>query len=78
GMMTCVADLTNPGSALLQSVGLAARLPTVAGLEANCRQYFPAAVAAAAEKYPSAVRVHEGAVSSDSIGGIGLGYAALD
>ncbi|MGN6626751.1 MAG: enolase C-terminal domain-like protein [Tepidisphaeraceae bacterium] len=78
GLMTCVADLTNPGSALLQSVGLAARLPTVAGLEANCRQYFPAAVVAAAEKYPSAVRVHEGAVSSESIGGIGLGYAALD
>lgn len=74
GMPMCVADLTNPSVALLQSIGLAARLPVVTGLEANCRQFFPDAIADVARSHPTAVRVRDGRVSTAALASPGLGF----
>ncbi|HEY4260832.1 MAG TPA: mandelate racemase/muconate lactonizing enzyme family protein, partial [Schlesneria sp.] len=43
GMFLCVQDLTCPGYSFLHSASLAARIPTVAAIEGNGRQYCPAA-----------------------------------
>ena len=43
GMFLCVQDLTCPGASLIHSVGLAAHTPGAAGVEANAREYVPAA-----------------------------------
>src|SRR5206468_9430313 len=43
GMFLCVQDLSCPGASLLHSAGLAAHVPGVAAIEANSRQYVPAA-----------------------------------
>jgi len=43
GMFLCVQDLTCPGASLIHSAGLAAHVPGVAAIEANARQYMPAA-----------------------------------
>jgi L-alanine-DL-glutamate epimerase-like enolase superfamily enzyme len=42
-MFLSVQDLTCPGAALIHSIGIAAHVPGVAGVEANARQYMPAA-----------------------------------
>ena len=42
-MFLCVQDLTCPGASLIHSASIAARVPTVAAIEANSRQYFPVA-----------------------------------
>lgn len=76
GMPMCVADLTNPDVALLQSVGLAARLPVMAGVEANCRQFFPAALDRVARDHEPAVRVRDGMASTETLRGPGLGFGA--
>ena len=43
GMFLCVQDLTCPGASLIHSAGIAARVPGNAGIEANARQFVPAA-----------------------------------
>ena len=43
GLFLCVQDLTCPGASLIHSAGLAAHVPGVAAIEANARQYCPAA-----------------------------------
>ena len=40
-LFVCVQDLTCPGASLIHSVGISARVPAVAGIEANARQYIP-------------------------------------
>ena len=46
GMFLCVQDLTCPAASLVHSAGIAARVPGNAGIEANARQFVPAASAA--------------------------------
>src|SRR5208282_510518 len=43
GMFLCVQDLTCPGASFLHSASLAARVPGVAAIEGNARQYCPVA-----------------------------------
>jgi len=69
-----VQDLTNPGLALIHSVGLAARLNPIKGVEANARQFFPASSRRQALVHPNLFQVREGSVSTESIGATGLGY----
>jgi L-alanine-DL-glutamate epimerase-like enolase superfamily enzyme len=69
-----VQDLTNPGIALLHSVGLAARLNPAFGLEANARQYYPQTSQVEAAHHPDIFRVRDGVVKTKSLGGFGLGY----
>ena len=77
GLQISVQDLTNPGIALLQSVGLAARLPVTRPLESNQRQYFPLTSRPEALVFRKIFAVHDGVVPADLLGGPGLGYGDL-
>ena len=57
-MFLCVQDLTCPGASLIHSAGLAAHVPGVAAIEANGRQYCPAANAAVGRAVPRRVHDH--------------------
>ena len=51
-MFRCVQDLTCPGAALVHSVGIAAHVPGVSALEANAREYVPAANRGWEKRFP--------------------------
>ena len=72
-MFVCVQDLTCPGASLIHSVGIAAHVPAIAGIEANARQYVPAANAPWESRFPGIFRVRDGYVRTAEIGGPGLG-----
>lgn len=74
GVPYVIQDLTNPGIALLQSVGLAARLNPAYGIEANARQYYPETSLPEARVHAGIFRVRDGVARTDSLGGFGLGY----
>ena len=74
GIHVSVQDLTNPGIALLQSVGLAARLPVTKPIETNARQYYPESSAAEATVFPDIYRARNGEVLTVGLDGPGLGY----
>jgi hypothetical protein len=59
-MFLCVQDLTCPGAALLHSAGLAAHVPGVSGIEANARQYVPAANKPWESRFPGMFAVKDG------------------
>jgi len=73
GMFLCVQDLTCPGASLIHSVGISSRVPTVAGIEANARQYVPAANERWAKRFPGIFEVTDGHVGPGDIQGPGLG-----
>jgi hypothetical protein len=68
-----VQDLTNPSLALLQSVGLAAHCHPILGVEANSRQFFPAANEIVAGVHPQICHVQNGLIRTSSLTGTGLG-----
>jgi len=72
-MFLCVQDLTCPGASLVHSAGLAAHVPGVAAIEANARQYVPAANRNWEEKFPGIFRVRDGYMRTGEITGPGLG-----
>jgi hypothetical protein len=74
GVPYAVQDLTNPSIALVQSVGLAARTHTIMGVEANSRQFFPAANAAAGKVHPGLCEIRDGYARTASMTGTGLGF----
>ncbi|MEX0585364.1 MAG: mandelate racemase/muconate lactonizing enzyme family protein, partial [Pirellulales bacterium] len=74
GLFLCVQDLTCPGASFLHSASLAARIPTVAAIEGNARQYCPAANRAWAEKYPDMFDLTDGTLGTHVLAGSGLGY----
>ena len=69
----CVQDLTCPGESLLQSVSIAAHVPTVKAIEANARQYVPAANKGWSERFPDVFKVRDGLVHTAGLDGLGLG-----
>jgi len=69
-----IQDLTNPGIALIQSVGLAGHLNTIKGVEANSRQFFPAASIPEERIHRGLFRLTDGCIDTSSIRGAGLGY----
>jgi len=73
GMFVCMQDLTCPGASLLHSAGLAARIPVVAAIEANARQYVPAANAPWASQFPEVMKVENGQIGAARLDGWGLG-----
>jgi L-alanine-DL-glutamate epimerase-like enolase superfamily enzyme len=73
GMFLCVQDLTCPGASLVHSVGISAHVPSVAGIEANARQYVPAANAPWRARFPGIFVVRDGHVRPAEILGPGLG-----
>ena len=75
GVHITVQDLTNAGIALLQSVGLTARLPSlIGGVEANSRQYYPQISQPEATIHPNIMRIRNGLAYTDTLDGPGLGY----
>jgi L-alanine-DL-glutamate epimerase-like enolase superfamily enzyme len=73
GMFLCVQDLTCPGASLLHSAGLAAHVPGVAAIEANSRQYVPAANAPWEKRFPGMFHVTDGTMATYLLTGPGLG-----
>ncbi len=74
GMFLCVQDLTCPGRSFLHSASLAARMPTVAAIEGNARQYCPAGNRDWEGRYPSMFRVTDGTLGTAALDGPGLGF----
>ena len=75
GLFLCVQDLTCPGASFLHSASLAARIPGVAAIEGNGRQYCPAPNAAWAGRYPGMFEITDGTVKTGELDGAGLGFA---
>ena len=74
GIPYAVQDLTNPSLAMIESVGLAARIHTIRGVEANSRQFFPKANEAAARIHPELFNIRDGKARTSSMKGTGLGF----
>jgi len=74
GMALSVQDLTNPGLSLVHSVGFAARIDTMMGVEYNSRQYLPHSAPEIRGKHRPLFEVKNGRVSTETIGVVGLGY----
>ncbi len=73
GMFLCVQDLTCPGASLVHSAGIAARVPGNAGIEANARQFVPAANKAWEPGFPGLFTIHDGVMNTGQLTGPGLG-----
>jgi L-alanine-DL-glutamate epimerase-like enolase superfamily enzyme len=71
-MFLCVQDLTCPGASLVHSAGLAAHVPGVAAIEANARQYVPAANKAWEKKFPGIFIIKDGQMKTGVLTGPGL------
>jgi len=75
-MFLCVQDLTCPGASLIHSAGISARVPSVAGIEANARQYVPAANEPWRQRFRGIFLITDGYMATHEIGGPGLGIPA--
>ena len=73
GMFLCVQDLTCPGASLIHSAGIAARVPGNAGIEANARQFVPAANAPWEARFPGLFTIKNGVMQTGQLTGPGLG-----
>ena len=73
-MFLCVQDLTCPGRSFLHSASLSARIPTVAAIEGNGRQYCPAANRGWEDRFPTMFHITDGTVGTAALNGPGLGF----
>ena len=71
-MFRCVQDLTCPGASLIQSAGIAAHVPGNAGIEANAREYVPAANQQWSAKFPGIFDIRNGRMATETLIGPGL------
>lgn len=78
GLFLCVQDLTCPGYSFLHSASLAARVPTIAAIEGNSRQYCPAGNAVWAKRYPTMFRISDGTVGTAVLTENGLGFSSAN
>ena len=76
GKIYSVQDLTNPGLALIHSIGMAARLSPLKGVEANARQFIPQANDSIEDPAFQAglVNIRDGFARWPAQGTVGLGY----
>ena len=73
-MFVCVQDLTCIGGSFLHSAAVASRLPTVAGIEGNGRQYCPVGNEPYMKDYAPMFRVRYGTIPTELLDGPGLGF----
>src|SRR5438128_1573106 len=66
-------DMSCPGAALVQTAGLQARVPGVASVEANARQFLPAANRAWESRFPGMFRITDGMMRTGELIKPGLG-----
>ena len=74
GMELMVQDLTNPMLAMVPHALLAAHVGTIAGVETNAMQFYPAASDPEAVVHPGLYRRRGGEVDLGSLRGPGFGY----
>ncbi len=74
-MFLCVQDLTCPGYSFLHSASLAARIPGIAAIEGNARQFCPSANSRWESAWPGMFRIQNGRVQTRTLDGPGLGFA---
>lgn len=72
-MFLCVQDLTCPGAALIQSASLAAHVPDVKAIEANSRQFVPAANQGWEKRFPGVFHITDGNMDTSHLNGLGIG-----
>lgn len=72
-MFLCVQDLTCPGASMVHSASVASHVPGVSGIEANSRQYLPAANEPWKKKFPGLFVVKDGTLETAALNGPGLG-----
>lgn len=72
-MFLCVQDLTCPGASLIHSASIASHVPGVSGIEANSRQYLPAANAVWAKTHPGLFIIKDGSLRTADLTGAGIG-----
>lgn len=73
-LFLCVQDLTCVGASLLHSASIAARIPTVAAIEGNGRQYCPIGNRGWDERFPGMFNITDGTVATSELDGAGLGF----
>ncbi len=73
GLFRCVQDLSCPGASLIHSASIAAHVPGVAAIEANSRQFCPAANLRWDAKFPGVFTIRDGAMNTALLDGPGLG-----
>ena len=73
GLFITVQDLTCPGASLIHSAGIAARVPGNAGIEANARQFVPAANQPWESRFPGVFTIKDGVMATGLLTGPGLG-----
>jgi len=73
-LFLCVQDLTCPGASFLHSASIAARLPTIAAIEGNGRQYCPVGNDGWRDRFPAMFNVTDGTVGTGTLTGPGLGF----
>ena len=74
GMFLCVQDLTCPGASFLHSAELSARIPGVAAIEGNGRQYCPAGNKDWEDRFPTMFHLDDGMLGTFALNGLGLGH----
>lgn len=74
GLFLCVQDLTCPGASFLHSASLSCRVPGVAAIEGNGRQYCPAGNEGWKERFPGMFEISRGTLETAILSGEGLGY----
>ncbi|HNT34006.1 MAG TPA: enolase C-terminal domain-like protein [bacterium] len=73
-LFLCVQDLTLVGASFLHSAGLCARIPNVAAIEGNGRQYCPNANKVWEQRWDSIFRVTDGTLGTSCLTLPGLGH----
>ncbi|MBP89376.1 MAG: hypothetical protein CMJ64_22135 [Planctomycetaceae bacterium] len=73
-LFLCVQDLTCVGASFLHSASVAARVPTVAAIEGNGRQYCPVGNMGWDERFPGMFNISDGTVATSELSGAGLGF----
>jgi L-alanine-DL-glutamate epimerase-like enolase superfamily enzyme len=73
-MFLCVQDLTCIGASFLHSASIAARIPTIAAIEGNGRQYCPRGNEGWADRFPAMFHITDGTVGTHELNGPGLGF----
>jgi L-alanine-DL-glutamate epimerase-like enolase superfamily enzyme len=71
-MFRCVQDLTCPGAALVHSVGIAAHVPGTSAIEANAREYVPAANQGWEKRFPGIFIIKDGYMATQGLDAPGL------
>ena len=77
-LFLCVQDLTCIGASFLHSASLAARIPSIAAIEGNGRQYCPAGNADWETPYPGMFQLQNGTVATGALTEPGLGFRNPD